>query len=248
MKVGVYRYNTSMGLILYNGENMWLDRLRKIIDEKTLLKIKNNTVLIIGLGGVGGHALEALCRMGVNNIIIVDNDKVDVTNLNRQLLSLNSNIGEYKTEVAKKRVIDINKDCNLIIINKFIDSTNYLELFNYNIDYVIDACDTVSTKILLITECLNRNIKIISCMGTGNKTHPEMLEITDLKNTSYDPLCRVIRNKFKDEKRRIMVVYSKEKGIKIKDRVPGSTSLVPSVAGILCASYVINDIMEGSNG
>lgn len=248
MKVGVYRYNTSMGLILYNGENMWLDRLRKIIDEKTLLKIKNKTVLIIGLGGVGGHALEALCRMGVNNIIIVDNDKVDVTNLNRQLLSLNSNIGEYKTKVAKKRVIDINKDCNLIIINKFIDSTNYLELFNYNIDYVIDACDTVSTKILLITECLNRNIKIISCMGTGNKTHPEMLEITDLKDTSYDPLCRVIRNKFKDEKRKIMVVYSKEKGIKIKDRVPGSTSLVPSVAGILCASYVINDIMEESNG
>lgn len=223
---------------------MWLNRLEKILDEDTIYKIRNKTVLIIGLGGVGGHALESIARMGVNNIIVVDADKIDVTNLNRQLLSLNSNIGRNKTDVAKKRVLDINKDCNVITINKFIDSSNYLELFSYNIDYVIDACDTVSTKILLIKECLNRGIKIISCMGTGNKFHPEMLRIDELKNTSYDPLARVIRNKFKDEKRKIMVVYSKEEGVKISDRTPGSTSLVPSVAGVMCASYVINDIKE----
>ena len=221
---------------------MWLDRLTKIIDNKTLDVIRNKTVLIIGLGGVGGSALESIVRMGINNIIVVDNDKIDETNLNRQLLSKISNIGEYKTDVAKKRVLDINPDCNIVIINKFIDSTNYLELFSYNIDYVIDACDTVTTKILLIEECLNRNIKIISCMGTGNKFHPEMLEICELKKTSYDPLAKVIRNKFKSEKRKIMVVYSKEEGVKIKDRTPGSTSLVPPVAGTLCASYVINDI------
>ena len=223
---------------------MWLNRLEKIIDTVTLSKIRNKTVLIIGLGGVGGHALESIVRMGVNNIILVDNDIIDITNLNRQLLSLNSNVGMKKTDVAKKRVLDINKDCNVITINKFIDSSNYLELFSYNIDYVIDACDTVSTKIFLIEECLNRNIKIISCMGTGNKFHPELLEITELKKTSYDPLARVIRNKFKNEKRKIMVVYSKEKGVKISDRVPGSTSLVPSVAGVMCASFIINDIME----
>ena len=221
---------------------MWLNRLNKIISNDVLDNIRNKTVLIIGLGGVGGHALEAIVRMGVNNVILVDNDVVDITNLNRQLLSLNSNIGDKKVNVARKRVLDINPDCNVITINKFIDSTNYLELFSYNIDYVIDACDTVTTKILLIEECLNRNIKIISCMGTGNKFYPEMLEISELKKTSYDPLAKVIRNKFKNEKRKIMVVYSKEESVKINDRTPGSTSLVPSVAGVMCASYVINDI------
>ena len=221
---------------------MWLDRLNKIVDNNTMNSIINKTVLIIGLGGVGGSALESIVRMGINNIIVVDNDVVDETNLNRQLLSKRSNIGEKKTDVAKKRVLDINPNCNIVTINKFIDSTNYLELFSYNIDYVIDACDTVTTKILLIEECLNRNIKIISCMGTGNKFHPEMLEICEIKKTSYDPLAKVIRNKFRNEKRKIMVVYSKEEGIKISDRIPGSTSLVPPVAGIMCASYIINDI------
>lgn len=223
---------------------MWLDRLRKIINNDDLNKIRNKTILIVGLGGVGGHALESIVRMGINNIIVVDNDEIDETNLNRQLLSLRSNIGEKKVDVAKKRVLDINPTCNIITIDNFIDSTNYLELFEYNIDYVIDACDTVTTKILLIEECLNRNIKIISCMGTGNKFHPEKLKIDELKNTSYDPLARVIRNKFKNEKRKIMVVYSEEEGVKIEDRVPGSTSIVPSVAGIMCASFIINDIKE----
>ncbi len=223
---------------------MWNDRLRKILSEDNINKIKNATVLIIGLGGVGGHALESIVRMGVNNIIIVDNDIVDITNLNRQLISLKSNIGKKKVEVAKERILDINSDCNIICIDKFIDSTNYMDLFDFKIDYVIDACDTVSTKILLIKECLNRNIKIISCMGTGNKFHPELLEITELKKTSYDPLARIIRNKFKDENRKIMVVSSKERGIEVKDRTPGSTSLVPSAAGVLCASYVINEILR----
>lgn len=223
---------------------MWLSRLNKILSDTEIDIIKNKTVLIIGIGGVGGYALESIVRMGVNNIIIVDNDVVDITNLNRQLISLNSNIGRKKIEVAKERILDINNDCNVITIDKFITEENILDLFKYNIDYVIDACDTVSTKISLIKECLDRNIKIISCMGTGNKFHPEKLEITELKKTSYDPLAKVLRNKFKDEKRKIMVVSSTEKGIDINDRIPGSTSLVPSAAGIMCASYVINDILE----
>ena len=223
---------------------MWNDRLRKILSDENIEKIKSKTVLIIGLGGVGGHALESIVRMGVERVIIVDNDIVDITNLNRQLISLNSNIGEKKVDVAEKRILDINPNCNVIKLDKFIDENNILELFKYDIDYVIDACDTVTTKILLIKECLNRNIKIISSMGTGNKFHPEKLEITEIKKTSYDPLAKVIRNKFKNEKRKIMVVSSTEKGVKLEDRTPGSTSLVPSTAGILCASFVINDILE----
>lgn len=223
---------------------MWLNRLKKVIGEEGIFKLKDKTVLIIGLGGVGGAALECVVRMGINNIIIVDNDVVDITNLNRQIISLHSNIGKNKVDVAKERILDINSNCNVVTINKFIDSSNILELFNYKLDYVIDCCDTVSTKILLIKECLERKIKIISSMGTGNKFHPELLEITELKKTSYDPLAKVIRNKFKYEKRKIMVVCSKEKGISIGDRTPGSTSLVPNAAGILCASFVINDILK----
>ena len=223
---------------------MWLSRLEKMIDSNKLEKIKNTSVLIIGIGGVGGNALESIVRMGVNNIIIVDNDIIDITNLNRQLISLRSNIGEYKVDAAIKRVKDINNECNIIGINKFIDKSNINFLFNYKIDYVIDCCDTISTKIVLIEECLKRNIKFISCMGTGNKFHPEMLEIAELKKTSYDPIARILRNKFKNIKDKIMVVYSKEKSISINDRIPGSNSLVPSCAGILCASYVINNIIK----
>lgn len=223
---------------------MWLSRLEKMIDSNKLEKIKNTSVLIIGIGGVGGNALEAIVRMGVNNIIIVDNDIIDITNLNRQLISLRSNIGEYKVDAAIKRVKDINSDCNIIGINKFIDKSNINFLFNYKMDYVIDCCDTISTKIVLIEECLKRDINFISCMGTGNKFHPEMLEIAELKKTSYDPIARILRNKFKNVNDKIMVVYSKEKSISINDRIPGSNSLVPSCAGILCVSYVINDILR----
>ncbi len=126
---------------------MWLGRLNKILSNESIELLKSKTVLIIGLGGVGGHALESIVRIGINNIIIVDNDIVDITNLNRQLISLTSNVGELKTEVAKKRILDINPNCNVITINKFIDKDNILELFNHNIDYIIDACDTVTTNI-----------------------------------------------------------------------------------------------------
>ncbi len=225
---------------------MWLSRLRKIVSEENINKLKNTTVAIIGIGGVGGHALESITRIGIGNIVIVDKDVVDITNLNRQIIALNSNIGENKVDVAKKRILDINPECNVTTLKIFLDKSNIDELFKYNIDYVIDACDTTTTKILLIKECLKRNIKIISSMGTGNKFNPSMLEIIDIRKTSYDPLAKIIRKKLKDENinKKVMVVCSKEKPVKLNDRTPGSNSMVPSTAGILCASYVINDILK----
>jgi tRNA A37 threonylcarbamoyladenosine dehydratase len=224
----------------------WLQRLKKIIGNNNIEKLKNTTVAIVGIGGVGGHALESIARSGINNIIIVDKDIVDISNLNRQLISLNSNIGELKTSVAKKRILDINPSCDVNTLNIFLDNTNMEDLFKYKIDYLIDACDTTTTKILLIKECLKRNIKIISCMGTGNKFNPSMLEIIDIRKTSYDPLAKIIRKKLKDEhiNEKVMVVCSKEKPLKTEDRTPGSNSIVPSTAGILCASYVINDVLK----
>lgn len=233
-------------ILLYNliGGYMWNDRLRKILSDDKIELLKNSKVLILGIGGVGGGALEALARIGIGTIILVDKDKVDVTNLNRQIISLKNNIGKSKVLVAKERVLNINPDCNVICIEEFINLDNIDLLFKYEPDFIIDCCDTVTTKIELIRKCLVRSTRFISCMGTGNKFHPELLEITDIKNTSYDPLARIIRNKFKDEKKKIMVVYSKEKSVHIKDRTPGSTSMVPPVAGFMCASYVINSILE----
>jgi tRNA A37 threonylcarbamoyladenosine dehydratase len=231
---------------MFVGDIMWLSRLRKIVSEENINKLKNTTVAIIGIGGVGGHALESITRIGIGNIVIVDKDVVDITNLNRQIIALNSNIGENKVDVAKKRILDINPECNVTTLKIFLDKSNIDELFKYNIDYVIDACDTTTTKILLIKECLKRNIKIISSMGTGNKFNPSMLEIIDIRKTSYDPLAKIIRKKLKDENinKKVMVVCSKEKPVKLNDRTPGSNSMVPSTAGILCASYVINDILK----
>lgn len=222
---------------------MWNERLKRIINESSMKKIKNACVLVIGLGGVGGMALETIVRSGVENIIIVDNDIVDITNLNRQIISLNDNIGKQKTSVAKERILNINSNCNVIVINEFIDDTNINELFKYKLDYIIDACDTINTKALIIAECLKRNIKFISCMGTANKFNPELLKIVELKNTSYDPIAKILRNKFKTEKRKILTVSSTEQ-IKHSSLL-GTTSMVPMSAGILCASYVINDILKG---
>ena len=172
-------------VLCYNvfGDIMWLSRLNKLLTNEEINAIRSKTILIIGIGGVGGHALESVVRMGVNNIIIVDNDVVDITNLNRQLISLNSNIGEKKVEVAKKRILDINKDCNVITIDRFITEENISDLFKYHIDYVIDACDTLEIKKQIIKICTKNNIKFISSMGTGNKFHPELLELTTLDKT-----------------------------------------------------------------
>lgn len=222
---------------------MWLNRLELMIGSNNISKLNNATIAIIGLGGVGGSALESIVRSGINNIIIVDKDIVDITNLNRQVISLTNNIGMSKVDVAESRIKLINPNCNVVKLNMFLDDSNMNELFKYNIDYVIDACDTTDTKASLIKECINRNIKVISSMGTGNKFDPSKLEILDISKTSYDPLAKVMRRKLNDMGiKHVMVVSSTETPLNIEGI--GSNSLVPNSAGILLASYVIRDIIK----
>lgn len=221
------------------------EREIKLIGEDNYKKINNKTIAVIGVGGVGGYAVEALVRAGIQNIIIVDYDIVDITNLNRQIISLQENIGMKKTNVIKDRINKINPNCHVIIIDKKLDENNIISIFEYDIDYIIDACDTVKVKEQLILECSKRNIKLISSMGTGNKLNPELLQITDIAKTSYDPLAKKLRKFVKDNniKNKVMVVSSTEVPKKV-DGVIASISFVPSVAGLLCASYVINDIIN----
>jgi tRNA A37 threonylcarbamoyladenosine dehydratase len=224
------------------------DRLLKLITNEDLNKLKNTNVLLVGVGGVGGYALEALVRCGIENITIVDSDNVEISNLNRQIISLNSNIGKYKVEVASTRAKDINPNINITTIKEFITKDNIDILFNNNYDYIIDACDTVTTKVLLIKEANKRNINIISCMGTGNRFDPSKVKITDISKTNNDPLAKIMRKLLKEEGiKHQRVVFSDELPIKTNDRTPGSTSLVPSVAGIYAASYIINNILNNNN-
>ena len=223
-----------------------LDRLELLFGNKVDV-IKQKTVMIIGLGGVGGHALESIVRSGVEKIIVVDNDKFEFSNLNRQLLSLINNIGKSKVEVAKSRILQINPNCEVITVDKFIDKENINEIFKIKPDYVIDAIDTIESKKDIILYCLKNNIKFISSMGTANKVDPSKLKIIDIRKTSYDPIAKKIRKMINDLNinKKVMVVCSDEQP-KIKNKL-GSTSYVPSVAGILCASYVINDIVGDIN-
>ena len=220
-------------------------RLNLLVKDK-LNEIKNKTVLIVGIGGVGGYALEAIARSFVTKIIIVDKDIIDITNLNRQIIALNSCIGKSKVEVAKERILDINPNCEVITYNEFLTKDNTIKIFKENsIDYVIDACDTLEVKMELIRICHSNNIKLISSMGTGNKMDPTSLKIMDISKTSYDPLAKKIRKMVKDEriKGKVMVVCSNERPIDVGSKTIGSNSFVPSTAGLLCASYVINDIV-----
>lgn len=223
------------------------DRITKLIGETNIKKINNTTVAIIGLGGVGGSALECLVRSGIENIIIVDFDKIDITNLNRQIISNITNIGNSKVEEWIKRINIINPNTKVTPLNLKLDMNNIEELFNLKFDYLIDAIDDIPMKEEIIKRCLTNNIEIISSMGTGNKLNPSMLEITDIKNTSYDPIAKRIRKYMKDNnlKRKLPVVYSKEQNNKFEGSIP-SMIFVPSTAGILCANYVIRKIIEKS--
>lgn len=220
-------------------------RFELLIGKENFKKIQNTTVLIIGLGGVGSYAVESLIRSGIKKIILVDSDKIDITNLNRQLMTNYNNVGNYKTEELAKRIKSINKYIEIKIVNEFITSENINILFNEKIDYLIDACDTINTKKEIIKECIKRKIKFISCMGVGNKMDPSKLKITDIRKTSYDPIAKIIRKMVKDEKikEKIPVVFSDEVPSKTSD-VIGSNSFIPSIAGLLCTSYVINDIVK----
>ena len=219
-------------------------RLRLLVGDK-LKKIQNTTVALFGLGGVGSYAAEILVRSGIGTLIIIDNDKIDITNLNRQLMTNHNNIGKFKTDEIESRLKSINPNIKIIKVNEFITKENIDLVFNKKIDYVIDAIDTIETKKEIIRMCKRKNIKFISSMGTGNKIHPEKLKIMDVRKTSYDPIAKIIRKMVKDEriKGKVMVVCSDEvKYTKMDKEIP-SCVFVPSISGILCASHVINDIV-----
>ena len=220
------------------------NRVISLIGESSFDKIKNITVLIVGLGGVGGYALESLVRSGIGNIILIDYDKIDLSNLNRQIITNQENIGKYKVDVAKERAKIINPECNIIINNIFLDKDTINILDNYKIDYIVDACDSVQAKKLLIDYSLEKNIKLIASMGTANKIDPSKLEIIDIRKTSYDPLAKILRKYVIEKKtnKKVMVVSTTEKPIR-KD-ILSSLIFVPAEAGILCASYIIRDIIK----
>jgi len=226
------------------GKDMF-DRLERIIGTEKLKLLHNKKVLVIGLGGVGGMAVETLIRNGIEDIIIVDNDKIDITNKNRQIIALDSNINEYKTDAFEKRILDINNNVKVTKITNFIDKNNIDKIFEYKPDFIIDACDTVSTKVLIIEECLKRNVKFISSMGMGKKLDITRLEITEISKTSYDKLAKVIRKRLRDDKviGKVPVLSSKEQVIDTKEEI-GSYSPVTMSAGILLGDYVIKEIIK----
>lgn len=221
-------------------------RLEKLIGEDKLIDLSKKSVLILGVGGVGGYVAESLARSGIGTLILVDFDIIDESNINRQIIALDSTIGLKKVDVLEKRIKEINSDINVIKIDKFIDSENYTLLFDYDIDYFVDACDTVSTKKSVIKYCLDNNINFITSMGTGNKFDPSKLEIVDIRKTVNDPLARIIRKFVKDLKtnKKVMVCTSSELPIKTGDRTPGSTAFVPSSAGLLIGSYIVRQFLE----
>ncbi len=223
------------------------NRVIKLIGEDNFKKIESTTVAIVGLGGVGGYVVESLVRTGIKKFILIDYDTIDISNLNRQIITNSNNINHHKTEEAKLRVLSINPNCEVMILDWKLDKDNIKELFQYHFDYLIDACDTVLVKEELIKQCLENNRKIISSMGTGNKFYLSKLEITDIRNTSYDPIARRIRKYLKDQrlKKEVPVVYSKEQNSKFTGDIP-SMIFVPATSGLLCASYVINDIINST--
>ena len=223
---------------------MQFDRIINLIDEAKFNKLKKIKVLLVGCGGVGGYALETLVRSGIENIDIIDFDKIDITNLNRQIITNLSNINLLKVEEAKKRALSINEKVIINTYPTFLDKDNIKEILSNNYDYIIDACDSINTKIELILNKEIYNYKLISCMGTAKKIDATKLSITTLEKTSYDPLAKVIRKKLKELKynKKVHVISSTEEPIKCENL--GSLMMVPATAGILCATFIINDIIK----
>lgn len=221
------------------------ERLEYLIGEDNVKSLADKCVLVIGLGGVGGYSVESLVRSGIGHLIIVDGDVVDETNLNRQIIATSSVIGKSKVDLFNSRIKDINPDCVVTQINKFIDKDNIDELFCYDIDFLVDACDSLDTKFLIIKNCLEKNIPFISSMGTGNRMDPSKFSITTLDKTMNDPVAKILRKRVRDEhlKGKIKVLCSSEVPKKLGNKI-GSNSFVPPSAGLLITSYVINDFIN----
>lgn len=232
---------------------MELERLEMLIGNDNVSILKNSSVAIFGIGGVGGYVAEALARSGISNFLLVDMDIVSKSNINRQIIALNSTIGKYKVEVMRDRILDINPNANIEIRNEFYNKDNYSSFDLSKYDYIADCIDTISSKILLIEEAKKNDIKIISAMGAGNKMNPSMLEVKDINQTSVCPLARKIRYELKKRNiKNVKVVYSKEEPLEPKfipsdnefKLPPGSNSFMPSSMGLLMASEIIKDIIN----
>ncbi len=228
-----------------------------LLGKEAVEKLKNSRVAVFGIGGVGGHTAEALIRAGVGTLDIVDSDRVSVSNINRQIFALHSTVGEYKVDVAKARLLDINPEAVINTYSCFYLPEESRGIFDFSLyDYVVDAIDTVSGKIGLVMECQRHDVPIISSMGTGNKVDPTMLKVSDIYKTSVCPLARVMRNELKKRGvKRLKVVYSEETPIiphfmpeedstHPRRATPASSSFVPSVAGLIIASEVIKDLAK----
>lgn len=232
----------------------FLERTEMLLGKAAIEKINNSKVAVFGLGGVGSYTVEALARVGIGNIILIDSDTVSLSNINRQLIADTTTVGMNKTDAAKERVKRINPDINVEIINRFIMDGDDLGFLS-DCDFVVDAIDTVSTKIYLVCECERLSIPIISSMGTGNKNNPTLFEVSDIYKTSVCPLCRVMRRELKNRNiKKLKVVYSKEEPMTPKNKVndghrivPGSLSFVPGVAGLILAREAVFEIIRGSS-
>lgn len=229
-------------------------RTELLIKKTGIDRLKQASVIVFGVGGVGSHCIEALARSGVGKLILVDNDTVSLTNINRQSIAYHSTIGRFKTEVMTERIHDINPEIAVRTYEMFVLPDNLEMLFEEKPDYIIDAIDTVTAKLALVELAVKYQIPIISSMGTGNKLHPELFEITELSKTSMCPLCKVMRKELKARGVfKLRVLYSKEKPVDtggmetgedkgIRRSIPGSISFVPPVAGLLIAGDVIRSI------
>ena len=242
-------------------------RFSMLVGDNAIEKLKNSNIIIFGIGGVGSYTVEALVRSGVGNITIVDYDEISESNINRQLHALHSTVGMSKAEIMKKRILDINPECNVTLIKEL--AYKNIERFlggNQKYNFVVDAVDVISSKIEIVEYCYKNDINIVSSMGFGNKMHPEMVEISTIENTSVCPMARTIRSILRKKNiRNIPVVYSKEKAI-VPDKsdnysfekptefrennelprkvTPGSNAFVPGTAGLVIASYVIGKLLE----
>ena len=229
-------------------------RTEMLIGEEGINRLNDSKVAIFGIGGVGSYVAEALARCGVGKFILVDNDKVTITNINRQIIATTKTIGLYKVYLMKQRILDINPEAKIETYKTFYMPDCNEKILDSSVSYVVDAIDTVTAKIFLIEEATRLNIPIISSMGTGNKLDPSKFEITDIYKTSVCPLAKVMRKELRQRNiKKLNVLYSKEEPIKpegsteeqtSKKHVPGSIAFSPSVAGLMIASKVVKDLIN----
>ena len=222
-------------------ENLYV-RTAMMLGEEAVNKLKTSHVAVFGVGGVGGFTVEALARAGVGKITLIDKDRVSVSNINRQIIALNSTVGMYKTEAMRDRIADINPDCEVIIVSEFYSEENPIDLSSF--DYIADCIDSVKSKLYLVSEAKAKGISIISSMGAGNKLDPTRFKVADISKTHTDPLAKVMRTELRKRGvNHLKVVFSDEPPINpTGERTPGSVSFVPSVVGLIIAGEIIKDL------